>query len=197
MKIILLFLFGAINIAVAAGDPHQGQVKAIICMGCHGVDGNNDNTLYPILAGQGKGYLEKQLNDFKSGVRKEDHMSSMVQAISLSDIPHIAAYFAKQKRKIISTYKKESNLGKLIYNKGLIQKDITACADCHGEKALGNNILKFPSLAGQHEDYLSKTLKEFRVGKRHNDRGKIMRNISVALSDSEIKALAVYLAHLN
>lgn len=197
LTIIFLLLFANINFAIAAGDPLRGKSSAIICMGCHGVDGNNNNSLYPVLAGQGEAYLIKQLTDFKSGARKEEHMSSMVEAISQSDIPHIAAYFSAQKRKVINSNKNQSKAGKLIYSKGLTAKNITACADCHGEKALGNAILKFPALAGQHTGYISKMLKEFRAGTRHNDRDNIMRNIAVELSDNDIKALAAYIANLN
>jgi cytochrome c553 len=197
LTIIFLLLFANINFVIAAGDPIQGKSKAIICMGCHGVDGNNNNPLYPILASQGEAYLVKQLTDFKSGARKEEHMSSMVEAISESDIPHIAVYFSQQKRKTISSRKNQSKTGELIYSKGLAAKDISACADCHGEKARGNDILKFPALAGQHAGYVSKMLKEFRTGTRHNDRDNIMRNIASGLSDDEIIEVAKYIATLN
>ena len=85
--------------AFAGGDPNAGRAKAVICIGCHGADGNSSNATYPKLAGQWQGYLEKQLRDFKSGARKDDHMTSMVEAISAGDIPDIAAYFASQKQK--------------------------------------------------------------------------------------------------
>lgn len=195
--IIILFLCCSINLATAAGDSQIGQTKAIICMGCHGVDGNNDNTLYPVLAGQGEGYLVKQLADFKSGARKEEHMSSMVEAISLSDIPHIAAYFSKQKRKVTNSEKKEFITGQLIYNQGIPSKDVTACSDCHGKDAMGNTLLKFPALAGQHAAYISKMLKEFQVGKRYNDKNRVMRNLVAKLSNDEIQALSIYIKNLN
>ena len=60
---------------MASGDPLAGKSVSIICIGWHGSDGNSTNPLHPKLAGQGESYLIKQLVDFKSGARKEEHMT--------------------------------------------------------------------------------------------------------------------------
>lgn len=182
--------------AVAGGDPLRGQSTAIICIGCHGSDGNNHNPLYPILAGQGEAYLIKQLNDFKTGKRQEEHMTSMVEAISLKDIPHVAAYFSMQKRKSnINRY--NNKIGQYIFNNGIASKNVAACSSCHGIDALGDSAGLIPSLAGQHADYIKKMLTVFRDGSRSNDKKKVMRNISSRLSGNDIKALSLYLHTLN
>lgn len=189
--------------AYAAGDPEMGRAKAIICIGCHGIDGNNDNPLYPILAGQGEAYLSKQLTDFKTGARTEEHMNSMVEALTLSDIPNVANYFSIQKRKdstlLLSEPHKEFDKakGKLIYNTGIAEKSTTACAACHASNGTGNATAKFPSLAGQHADYIRKTLKEFKSGTRHNDPNKMMRGVTSNLTDKEINALSNYISTIN
>lgn len=194
---------GVIANVYAGGDPAIGRTKAIICIGCHGIDGNNDNGLYPILAEQGEAYLSKQLTDFKTGARIEEHMSSMVEALTLSDIPNIANYFSIQKRKdstlTLSEPHKEFDKakGKIIYNTGIAEKSTTACAACHASNGSGNAEAKFPSLAGQHADYIRKTLKEFRSGTRHNDPNKMMRGVTSNLTDKEINALSNYISTMN
>jgi len=203
MKTFLILLL-SINLvslgpAYAGGNPVVGKSTAIICIGCHARDGNSTNPLYPKLAGQGEKYLAKQLTDFKSGKRKEEHMSSMVEAISKEDIPNIAAYFSQQKRSAspITKNSNDTSVGKAIFMNGIENRNISACNGCHGEKAEGNPAIKFPALAGQHAEYITKSLMAFRSGQRQNDTGKIMRNIAENLSDEEIKSLASYLAALN
>jgi len=98
---LFILLFSAqvtlTNTAFAKGNPSAGKDKSIICSGCHGIDGNNDNSEYPILAGQHQAYLLKQLKDFKAGDRVDDHMTSMVNAVPESDFEDITAYFSSNK----------------------------------------------------------------------------------------------------
>jgi len=195
--IILVYLYVTLPVAIANGDPIQGKAKAIICIGCHGIDGNNTNETYPILAGQSEAYLTKQLNDFKTGKRQEEHMSSMVEALTISDISDVSSYFATQKRKQLNITNKNTKQGEQIYFNGVASRSVSACVACH--KNVGNTInnILYPILAGQHSVYIQKALKEFRSGKRHNDPDKTMRNIATKLTNKEIKAVADYITQIK
>ncbi len=194
---IALLLAATSGVAVAGGNPAAGKSTAIICIGCHNADGNSTNTLYPKLAGQGEGYLAKQLADFKSGARKEDHMTSMVDAISAADIPNLAAFFSSQARTKGAAGKSNNDLGQRLYHAGAKDRGIPACASCHGANGRGNPAEKFPALASQHAEYVAKMLKEFRSGKRNNDPREMMRKVAARLSDAEIEAVSVYVLGLN
>jgi cytochrome c553 len=85
--------------SVHAGDPVAGQAKAAVCAGCHGMDGNSINGLWPKLAGQHEAYLMKSLKAFRSGERKEPTMNAMAKPLSDADIENLAAYFSAQKHK--------------------------------------------------------------------------------------------------
>ena len=50
--LITLFLLISSSFAFAGGDAAAGKDKALICTGCHGADGNNSHSEYPVLAGQ-------------------------------------------------------------------------------------------------------------------------------------------------
>ena len=81
----------------AAGDAAKGRVKAITCMGCHGIPGyHNAYPNYPVprVGGQHPEYIVIALKAYKSG--KRDHRTMQAQAASLSeqDMQDIAAYFA-------------------------------------------------------------------------------------------------------
>ena len=64
------------------------------------------------------------------------------------------------------------------------------CAGCHG--ADGNSATAmFPKLAGQHEDYLYHSLKDYKSGKRKNP---IMSGQVATLSDQDMQDLAAFFA---
>ena len=64
------------------------------------------------------------------------------------------------------------------------------CAACHG--ADGNSAsADFPKLAGQHEEYLYKQLKQFKSGERPN---AIMVGQVAGLSDQDMQDLAAFYA---
>lgn len=76
-------------------------------------------------------------------------------------------------------------------NMGAAEKTAkTVCAACHG--ADGNGVITLnPKLAGQHPDYLTKQLHDFKAGKRAN---AVMLGMVANLSDEDINGLANYFA---
>lgn len=73
----------------------KAPAKAAQCVACHGAKGKSANDLWPSLAGQKKGYLAKQLKDFKSGARKDPLMTSQANLLNDADIEALATYFSK------------------------------------------------------------------------------------------------------
>jgi cytochrome c553 len=63
-----------------------------------------------------------------------------------------------------------------------------ACITCHGDKGVSTNT-NYPNLAGQKQGYLTKEIKAFRDGKRHNP---LMLPFVNKLSDGDITKLAAY-----
>jgi cytochrome c553 len=78
-----------------AGDAKAGRAKAeAVCGVCHGVDGLAKIPEAPNLAGQSETYLTEQISAFKSGERKNEMMSVVVQDLSDTDIENLAAYYS-------------------------------------------------------------------------------------------------------
>ena len=199
MKTTIFALLGLLTCGtvVADGDPAAGKSKTLICSGCHERDGNSKNPIYPILAGQGQGYLSKQLTDVKTGARKEEHMTPIVEAVNIDDIKHIAAYFSNQARTPGAAPAPASDSGKQLFQTGKRGGSVSACAGCHGADGKGNTALNYPALAGQHAVYVAKMLKEFRSAARSNDQQAVMRGIAKDLGDQDIEALAAYIAAMR
>jgi len=93
MAIIALFVSGS----AMAGDVAAGKAKAAQCAACHGTKGVSPMGLYPNLAGQKEQYLTKQMNDFRSGSRKDPTMQAMAVALTDDDVANLAAYYASIK----------------------------------------------------------------------------------------------------
>ena len=83
----------------AAGDAAKGKVKAITCMGCHGIPGyHNAYPNYPVprVGGQHAEYIVIALKAYKSGTRSHKTMQAQAASLSEQDMQDIAAYFASE-----------------------------------------------------------------------------------------------------
>lgn len=85
------------SVPAIAADVAAGKAKAVMCSACHGAAGVSAVPTFPNLAGQKELYIVKQLQDFKSGARKDATMNGMAAGLSEDDMANIAAYFASLK----------------------------------------------------------------------------------------------------
>jgi cytochrome c553 len=210
MKYILILLSLSLGIAQTslAADAAAGKDKTMVCSACHGADGNSLAGAFPKLAGQNEKYLLKQLGDIQSGARPVPTMAGQLDAMSDEDLANIAAYYASQTGSGGQADESKVALGKAVYRAGVSKKGVAACSACHGARGTGNAPAGFPSLAGQHADYIAAQLRAFRVGAentlaenaagRTNDGdGRMMRDVAGRMSDNEIDAVASYIAGLH
>ena len=196
--------------SLASGNSEAGQAKSATCMGCHGLAGNSTMPNFPKLAGQGEGYILKQLQEFKSGARDNAIMTGVASLLSEQDMMDIAAYYSIQtiSENSAKADEKTIELARKIYLGGKKDTQTTACIACHGPKGLGIPSAKFPALSAQHAEYIALQLKAFRqysineqTGSedlaRDNDYEGMMRSVAKGLTTVEIEALAEYIAGLH
>jgi cytochrome c553 len=178
------------------------QLAKQVCVACHAADGNSVAPANPKLAGQHARYLYKQLANFKpqggkKAARENALMAGMVANLSDPDMRALAAYYASQKLKPAAASDKElAALGQKIWRGGIAEKNVAACAGCHGPDGAGIPG-QFPRLAGQFGEYVDAQLKLFRAGGRANDPNGMMRGVAARMSDEEISAVAEYAAGLR
>jgi cytochrome c553 len=182
----------------AAGDAAAGKTKAVACGACHGPDGNSPNPIWPKLAGQHPDYIQKQIGDFKSGARKDPLMSAQAALLPTDqDVADVAAYFSGQNQSAGVADPAKVNLGQQLYRGGNMASGVAACGGCHGPAGMGNPLAKFPRISGQHADYVSKALKDFRASGRANDPNGMMRGVALHMTDDEIAAVSQYVQGLT
>lgn len=71
----------------------------VSCKSCHGPDNQGAGTVFPGIAGQHAGYIERQLQAWKSKTRSndpQDLMGSVARRMSDEDIRAVAAWLANQ-----------------------------------------------------------------------------------------------------
>lgn len=193
----VFLLVGGVSQALAGGDAAAGKTKSAVCAGCHGATGNSVNPEWPSLAGQGAGYLTKQLKDFKDGKRDNATMAPMAAPLSEQDMEDLSAYFASQTFKQGAADESLVELGQSIYRGGVPSSGVAACIGCHGPDGAGNPAARFPALQGQHAKYVENQLKAFSEGQRANDSAKMMRSVAARMTDKEIRAVASYVQGLH
>lgn len=180
----------------AKPDPNQGAAKfGTVCAACHGPDGNSTIATNPKLAQQHPEYLVKQLQEFKSGKRTSPIMQGFASQLSDADMKNIASWAASQKAKPGFAKDKELvTLGERIYRGGIADRQVAACAGCHGPNGAGVPS-QYPRLSGQQAEYAEVQLKAFRDGARKNSLP--MTQVAAKLNDREIRAVADYIAGLR
>lgn len=194
---MVLVLSGLSSFAAAAADIEAGKAKSAVCAACHGADGNSTSPTWPSLAGQHATYLYKQLTDFKDGRRNNPTMTGMVAALSDEDMKNLAAYYESQRPKPVAFDGELIESGENIYRGGIAAVSVAACMGCHSPNGKGNGPAGWPSLTGQHPEYIVAQLQAFKQGLRANDPGSMMRNVSVRMSEMEMKSVAAYIAGIR
>lgn len=186
-----------------AGDPAKGQqIVSTVCSACHNADGNSALVTNPKLAGQHAEYLVKQMKNFKGeggkpAERINPVMNAMIAAYNDEQMRDIGAFLSGQQRKgEVAKNPDTIEFGRQIFRAGDQAKGLPACAGCHGP-AGGGVPAQYPRLSGQFAEYTEAQLRGFRAGERTNDTNKMMRMVTIKMTDAEIKAVSDYIAGLR
>ena len=202
LGILAMFLVGAVGAQHRIGLAGDLQAKISYCKDCHGVSAQGYNGYYPIprLAGQQPEYLENQLRAFIEHRRTNNIMFNVAHALSPAMLNALAAHFASlhpppiggAPRQLVAT-------GRKIFEDGMPEVNIAACAACHGPEASGSG--QIPRLAGQLYPYMIKTLSNWDKERGRNpttpDASAIMSPVAHSLNKSQIEAVAAFVSTLR
>ena len=178
------------------------QAKMSYCKDCHGPSAQGYRGFFPIprLAGQQPEYLENQLRAFVEHRRTNNIMFNVAHALSPGMITALAANFRDlNPRPIGGAPMQLVATGKKIFEDGIPDANVAACAACHGPDATGSG--QIPRLAGQLYPYLTKELVNW--GKERGqiparpDTSAIMSPVAHSLTKSQIEAVAAYASYLK
>jgi len=179
-----LLLAAVATPALAGGDVERGAALANTCLGCHGIKGyRNAYPSYrvPKLGGLDENYIVIALNGYKNETRGHATMQAQAATLSDQDMQDLAAYFASQGELEEGAPRNSAKVARG-------QEKAAVCTACHGQggtSTTGN----WPTLAGQHEDYLKQALSQYQAGGRKDP---VMAGQALNLTDEDIADLAAY-----
>jgi cytochrome c553 len=186
LTVALLLIISGASPAFASGDPAAGAVLGYSCLGCHGVVGyRNAYPSYrvPKLGGQKEAYLVAAITGYRQGTRAHPTMSAQASSLTDEQIEDVAAYFASVGGDTVAAGGSQAPA---------IEQTAT-CVACHGQNGISMSPT-WPTLAGQHEDYLVHALNQYRDGTRTDP---VMAPMAAALTDADVKLLARYYSRLD
>ena len=190
----------------AAETAHRGVLdgKFGYCTDCHGRSGQGYYGYYvmPRLAGQTRDYVESQLRAFAEQRRMLGGpvRMSRVHALEPGMRAAMAERFSRlETRPFGHAPSGLAATGRQIYQDGVPEANVPACAACHGANAEGSN--EVPRLAGQLARYTRRQLANWpRLRGQESSRtegGGLMQLVAASMSKSQIEAVAAYLNNLK
>lgn len=207
MRILTIASLGMGLALFASGSFAQDFVHGAddykLCASCHGFKGEGNALVNaPALASQEDWYLERQIRNFRDGIRggssadAHGHVMAQMSRGLASDvkIADIVAYIGKlPPPPLDDSVDGDAARGKNYY---------AACAACHGEAAEGNAVLNAPALATTDDWYQLRQLQLFKDGLRgaHADDlyGQQMRPMaSVLVDEAAIRDVVSYINSLK
>jgi cytochrome c553 len=181
----VISLLAATALPLAAAEPDLS-----VCLACHGEHGQSQTPEIPSLGGQPAPYLLIQLYLFREKQRAVEIMNEMTKNFSDDDLRAYSDAVAKLPAP--APVSDAADAARIARGRALISQH--RCNSCHGLDLAGKENV--PRLAGQREDYLAKTLREYKTNVRHGYDGA-MAEVLATVPESDLPELAYTIARFR
>jgi cytochrome c553 len=181
---------GAVAMALAAGTLPGSAEKLEPCLACHGAQGQSETDNVPSLGAQNAPYTLIQLYMFREKLRLAEPMNDMAKEMSDDDLRSTSDFIAG-----LPAPRPPADSGeaaRLDQARALVEQN--HCNVCHRADFSGQESV--PRIADQREDYLLKTLRDYKSGARHGY-DATMAEVLQPVDDAQIVEFAYYLSHLR
>jgi cytochrome c553 len=186
---IALISAGLMAAAVLPASAQSVEERLPVCLACHGEKGQSETPEVPSLGGMPEFFLTIQLYMFREKLRAVEIMNEVTKGLSDDDLRKMAGAIAKlPPPKPSGDPPDPARVQKAL---ALIPQN--RCNSCHGANLAGDQNV--PRLAGQREDYLMKTLREYKNNTRRGYDAS-MADVMYPITDDDIGVLAHYLSRL-
>lgn len=183
-------IIGLAALAFAGAASCAEPDKIIICRGCHGDNLVSQNDNIPNLSGQQPGYVLVQLYLFREGLRKAEGMSEVAKDLTDDDLHSLSDYIGSlPKPPPPAEAGDPSRMAKV---KAMVEKE--HCNSCHNADLSGRDNI--PRIAGQREDYLLKSLRDYKSNKRPGY-DATMAEVMASVTDEQIVDFAYYMSRVR
>jgi cytochrome c553 len=166
------------------------QERAVPCLGCHGEKGQSQTENIPSLGAQQPAYALIQLFMFREKLRIFEAMNDMTKPFSDDDLRTFSDYLATLPKPAPPA--DVGDPARLQRAQALVQQH--RCNTCHNTDFSGRDNV--PRIADQREDYLAKTMREYKNNSRHGYDGT-MAEVLNPVTDEQIGDLAYFIARVR
>jgi cytochrome c553 len=186
MRITTLAALALALMTASAGAETLAE-RAAPCLACHGEKGQSETENIPSLGGQQAPYALIQLFMFREKLRVFEPMNEMAKALTDDDLRAFSDFIAAMPKPTPPADAGEP--ARMQRGQALAQQYL--CNNCHNPDFSGKENV--PRIANQREDYLAKTLGEYKDNSRHGYDGS-MADVMGAVPKEQIADLAYYIA---
>ena len=180
----------AFVLIASSGNAETIQERAAPCLACHGEKGQSETENIPSLGGQQAPYALIQLFMFREKLRVFEPMNEMTKSFTDDDLRTFSDFIATLPKPAPTA--DAGDPARLQRAQALIQQH--RCNACHNTDFSGKDNV--PRIANQREDYLAKTLREYKDNSRHGYDGT-MAEVLQPVTVEQIADLAYYLARVR
>jgi cytochrome c553 len=166
------------------------EERAATCLACHGEHGQSETENTPSLGGQQPAYALIQLFMFREKLRTFEPMNEMAKAFTDDDLRLFSEFIGKLPKPTPPADAPDP--ARLQRAQALVQQH--RCNNCHNVDFSGRDNV--PRLADQREDYLAKTMLEYKDNSRHGYDGT-MADVLQPVTKEQIADLAYFLARVR
>ena len=163
------------------------EQRAAPCLGCHGEHGQSVIDVTPSLGAQQAPYVLIQLFMFREKLRVFEPMNEMAKPLTDDDLRVFSDFIAtlpKPAPPADAADAERMGLGAALARQN-------RCNTCHNADYSGKENV--PRIANQREDYLAKTLAEYKDNTRHGY-DATMADVMQSVAKDQIAELAYYIA---
>ena len=186
-KIIVALAFALI---ASSARTESIEERAAPCFACHGEHGQSETENIPSLGGQQAPYALIQLFMFREKLRTFEPMNEMTKTFSDDDLRAFSDFIGKLPKP--NPPADTGDPARLQRAQALVQQN--HCNSCHNTDFSGNDNV--PRIADHREDYLLKTMREYKDNTRHGYDGT-MAEVLQPVTAEQIADLAYFLARLR
>ena len=197
-RLVLLVGLLAVPLLAAAPAAAQSPVQSppaqslderfIVCLACHGADGQSRIPETPSLGGQPSFFVVAQLFLFREGRRDNAAMVAAAKGLTNNDLTG----FAERVTRLPPPPAPGDPVDPVRFARGRTLTLRHPCGVCHNPDFSGRE--QMPRLANQREDYLLKSMREYKSGARLGYGGAMSQELA-GLSDQDLIDLAHFLSH--
>jgi cytochrome c553 len=188
MKTITLAAL-ALALLISSVNAQTIAERAVTCFGCHGEHGISEMDNTPSLGGQQAAYAQIQLFMFREKLRVFDPMNEITKSFSDDDLRAFSDFISKLPKP--QPPKDAPDPARMQNALAIINQN--HCGGCHKADFSGDDNV--PRIANQREDYLAKTLHEYKNNSRHGYDGT-MADVLGSVKEEQIADLAYYISRV-